>query len=92
MQGSVRKRGNTWAYSFEVAKEDGKRKRVEKTGWKTKKEALEELRKAIIDYENSGVVLNESEMSVTDYFDYWFKEYVVVNCKYNTQVGYKRLY
>lgn len=91
MQGSVRKRGNSWAYSFEVAKEDGKRKRVEKTGWKTKKEALEELRKAIIDYENSGVVLNESEMSVTDYFDYWFKEYVLVNCKYNTQVGYKRL-
>ncbi|WP_297418705.1 site-specific integrase [Clostridium sp.] len=91
MQGSVRKRGNSWAYSFEVAKENGKRKRVEKTGCKTKKEALEELRKAIIDYENSGTVINESDMSVTDYFDYWFKEYVVVNCKPNTRIGYKRL-
>ncbi|NOW07454.1 site-specific integrase [Clostridium beijerinckii] len=91
MQGSVRKRGNSWAYSFEVAKENGKRKRVEKTGCKTKKEALEALRKAIIDYENSGTVINESDMSVADYFDYWFKEYVVVNCKPNTRIGYKRL-
>ena len=91
MQGSVRKRGNYWAYSFEVAKEDGKRKRIERTGGKTKKEALEALRKAILDYENVGSVINESDMSVNDYFDYWFKEYVLVNCKPNTQIGYKRL-
>lgn len=51
MEGSVRKRGNYWAYSFEVAKEDGKRKRIERTGGKTKKEALESLRKAILEYE-----------------------------------------
>jgi len=91
MEGRVRKRGNRWYYSFEVAKENGKRKRVEKTGYKTKKKALEALRKAILEYENAGSVLNESEMSVSDYFDYWFNEYVLVNCKPNTQVGYKRL-
>ncbi len=91
MQGSVRKRGNYWAYSFEVGKENGKRKRIERTGGKTKKEALEALRKAILEYENSGSLITESDISVNDYFDYWFKEYVVINCKYNTQVSYKRL-
>ncbi|NFG24427.1 site-specific integrase [Clostridium botulinum] len=91
MQGSVRKRGNYWAYSFEVGKENGKRKRIERTGGKTKKEALESLRKAILEYENSGSLITESDISVNDYFDYWFKEYVVINCKYNTQVSYKRL-
>jgi integrase len=40
---------------------------------------------------NVGSVINESDISVSDYFDYWFKEYVLVNCKPNTQVGYKRL-
>ena len=91
MEGSVRKRGNYWAYSFEIAKENGKRKRIERTGGKTKKEALEALRKAILEYENAGSVIDESDMSVSDYFDYWFKEYVLINCKPNTQVGYKRL-
>ncbi|MBW6408799.1 site-specific integrase [Clostridium weizhouense] len=91
MQGSVRKRGSYWYYSFEIAKENGKRKRIERTGGKTKKEALEALRKAILEYESSGSVITENDISVSDYFDYWFKEYVVINCKYNTQVAYKRL-
>jgi len=37
MQGSVRKRGPKWYYSFEIGVVDGKRKRVELVGGKTKK-------------------------------------------------------
>lgn len=91
MQGSVRKKGNRWYYSFEVGKEDGNRRKIERAGGSTKKEALEALRKAIIDFENAGTLIEESNISVSDYFDYWFKEYVMLHCKPNTQSGYKRL-
>ncbi|ACD24736.1 site-specific integrase [Clostridium botulinum] len=91
MQGSVRKRGNKWYYYFDVAKSDGKRKKIERAGGNTKKEALEALRKALSEYDNVGTIITESNISVSDYFDYWFNEYVLINCKYSTQVSYKRL-
>lgn len=91
MQGSVRKKNGRWYYSFEVGKEDGKRKRVERAGGSTKKEALEALRKAILEFENVGTVTSESDISISDYFDYWFNEYVMVNCKLNSQRAYKRI-
>ncbi len=91
MQGSVRKKGGKWYYSFEIGKEDGKRKRIERAGGSTKKEALEALRNAIQEFENAGSVLTESNISVSDYFDYWYKEYVVTNCKLNTQRAHEQI-
>lgn len=91
MQGGVRKRGSTWSYYFDLGIVEGKRKRKEKGGFKTKKDAQESLRIAITEYENCGSVIDESNISVADYFDYWYKEYVLINCKYNTQEYYKRI-
>lgn len=68
-----------------------KGRRIERTGGSTKKEALQSLRKAILEYENTGSYLDESNLSVSYYFDYWYKEYVLINCKPNTQSGYRRL-
>lgn len=91
MKGSVRKKGNRWYYSFYTGTVDGKRKRIERSGGDTKKEAETALRNALNEFENCGSVLNESNISVSDYFDYWHKEYALINCKYNTQVNYKRI-
>ncbi len=91
MQGGTRKRGSTWSYYFDLGIVDGKRKRKEKGGFKTKKEAQEALRIALNEYEKCGSVIDESNISVSDYFDYWYKEYVLINCKYNTQEYYKRI-
>lgn len=91
MKGSVRKKGNRWYYSFYTGTVDGKRKRIERAGGDTKKEAETALRNALNEFENCGSVLNESNISVSDYFDYWHKEYALINCKYNTQVNYKRI-
>ncbi|MBN3407966.1 site-specific integrase [Clostridium botulinum] len=91
MKGSVRKKGNRWYYSFYTGTVDGKRKRIERAGGDTKKEAETALRNALNEFENCGSVLNESNISVSDYFDYWHKEYALINCKYNTQVNYKRV-
>lgn len=89
MQGGVRKKGNRWYYYLDLGTVDGKRKKIERSGGATKKEALATLRKALNEFENAGSVLNESNISVADYFDYWYKEYVLINCKYNTQQCYK---
>lgn len=90
MQGSVRKKGNKWYYSFEVASIDGKRKRVERAGGDTKKEALHKLRQALMEYEGTGDYRQDSTMSYADYLDYWLKNYVIVNCKKGTKEVYNR--
>lgn len=88
MKGGVRKRGKKWYYYFDAASIDGKRKKIERVGGLTKKEAQTALRNAINEYENCGVVTHESTISVADYFNFWYDDYVKINCKHNTQVGY----
>jgi integrase len=91
MEGHVRKRGSKWYYSFEASSVDGKRKRIERVGGRTKKEAEAALRIALQEYENAGLHFEPSEISVADYMDYWFKNYVLINCKYNTQYSYEAI-
>jgi len=84
----TRKRGTTWQYSFEAAKIEGKRKSISKGGFKTKSEALKAGNQAMNEYNNSGQSFTPSELSISDYLDYWFDNYCKTNLKYNTQLGY----
>lgn len=88
MELNIRKRGSVWEYRFEIAKVDGKRKQVSKSGFKTKREATEAGTKALGKYNNSGVAINESDVSLADYLDYWLDTYGKMNLKYNTQLNY----
>ena len=88
MTGGVRKRGKTWSYYFDLGKIDGKRKKKEKGGFKTKKEAEAALAAAINEYLTAGQIFEPAEITVHDYLDYWFDTDVKVNLKYNTQVAY----
>lgn len=90
MQGGVRKKGDNWYYYFDLAKVDGKRKKIERKGGATKKEALSALRKAISEYENAGTLTHNSDMSYSDYLDYWMNNYVRIQCKKTTEALYKR--
>ncbi|MBP3604756.1 MAG: site-specific integrase [Lachnospiraceae bacterium] len=83
----VRKRGEKWYYSFEAASIDGKRKRIERVGGKTKKEALEKGIQALSEYNNSGQHFEPASVSVADFLDYYMDNYCKINNKYNTQVG-----
>lgn len=87
----TRKRGSTWQYSFEAAKIDGKRKSIVKGGFRTKADALTAGTKAMNEYNESGQRFTPSELSVSDYLDYWFDNYCKMNLKYNTQLGYIRI-
>lgn len=91
MEGHVRKRGTKWYYGFEASSVDGKRKRIERVGGKTKKEAEAALRIALQEYNNAGLHFEPSEISFSDYLDYWIENYVKLNCKYNTIIGYEML-
>ena len=91
MTGGVRKRGSTWSYYFELGRVSGKRKKKEKGGFKTKKEAEAALAKAISEYNHAGTFFEPSEITVADYLDQWYELYCKPNLKYNTLVGYLRI-
>ena len=91
MKGGTRKRGSSWSYYFDLGKVDGQRKRKEKGGFRTKKEAEQALAKALNEYNNAGTVFEPTEITVADYLNQWFDLYCKTNLKYNTQVGYLRI-
>lgn len=77
-----------WEYRFEAAKINGKRQSISKAGFKTKKEAEIAGTQAMAEYNKAGLRFEPSELSYSDYLDYWFNNYVVTTCKYNTQTNY----
>lgn len=90
MTGTVRKRGSSWSYVFDIGKVNGKRKKIEKGGFKTKKESQVALRTAIDEFETGGEVFNPEEISVSDYLDYWMEHYVKTSLKFTTYDHYTR--
>lgn len=87
---NVRKRGEKWQYQFEAAIVDGKRKQITKSGFRTKKEALEAGTKALAEYNNCGLSFTPSEISFSDYLDFWIKEYAQINLKETTVNNYMK--
>lgn len=87
---NVRKRGNKWEYRFEGAKIDGRRNQISKSGFKTKKEALESGVKALAEYNNSGMHFIPSEISLSDYLDLWLKQYCKLNLLNTTYNNYEK--
>lgn len=86
--GSVRKKGDRWYFSVELPGENGKRKRVERAGGKTKKEALQKMALFEAEVLKKGYK-EETKITFKELFDIWFKEYVELNCSINTQNTYK---
>lgn len=78
-----------WEYRFEAASVNGRRKSVSKSGFATKKEALQAGAKAMSEYNNAGMLFRPSEISLSDYFDLWMKQYCEINLKYKTQQSYQ---
>lgn len=81
---NIRKRGKYYQYQFEVAPIAGKRKQVTKSGFKTKAEAQEEGTKAYNEYITTGLNFKQSDISYSDYLDFWMEKYCKVNLRYST--------
>ena len=84
----TRKRGKTWEWSFEGAKINGQRNPVSKGGYRTKADALAAGTQAKAEYDSAGRIFTPSDLSMSDYLDYWFENYVKTNLAHNTQTDY----
>ncbi|GAA0122210.1 tyrosine-type recombinase/integrase [Clostridium faecium] len=90
MKGSVKKRGSTWSYIFDLGKIDGKRKQKTKGGFKTKKEASEALNEAMYRYKTGFI--EPKKMYFDDYMNNYLENSIKINRKINTYFRYKELY
>lgn len=88
---NIRKRGNVYEYNFDVAKIEGKRKRITKSGFKTKAEALKQGTIAYNEYLNTGRKFVSNEMSYSDFLDYWLDNHCKINLKYHTIEAYSNI-
>lgn len=88
---SVIKRNNSWQYRFDIAKLDGKRKQVSKSGYRTKKEAESAGIQALSEYHQTNRIVSTPKISFADYLDEWFKAYCVLNTRFNTQLHHSRI-
>lgn len=87
----VTKRGRFYQYQLEIAKVNGKRKYITKSGFRTKQEAEKEGTIVYSDYYNRGKYRKETDMSYSDFLDYWIDNYAKVNLKYATISGYSNI-
>lgn len=85
------KKKPSWQYRFELARVDGKRKYASKSGFRTKEEAEKAGNLALAEYLKAGKHFQPSEMSVSDYLDYWINNYCIVNLADNTVTAYKNI-
>ena len=88
---NIKKRGKVYQYQFEIAPVAGKRKYINKSGFRTKEEAIEAGNLALHEYLNAGVPFEECRISYSDYLDYWINNYCKVNLRYNTIKTYEAI-
>ena len=88
---TIQKRGKYYQYKFEIASVDGKRKFLNKSGFKTKSEAEREGILAYNEYLNTGRSVKSNEMSYSDFLDYWLDNHCKINLKYHTIEAYSNI-
>lgn len=79
-----------WEYRFTYSEENGKRKQITKSGFKTKKEAELAGNKAYTEYMECGRTFEPSRMTFAQCIDDWYENYVKVNCNKRTQMNYMK--
>lgn len=84
------KSGIVWQYRFETGSVDGKRQWESKSGFATKREAMEAGKRAQQLYDHTGRVLKQTEMTYSDLLDHWMEHEVSQTCKPNTAENYRK--
>ena len=87
MEGSLRKRGSKWYYSYESIDSSGNKKRIERVGGKTKKEAQQKLNEAL--YKRDCGYIEVDNTLLKDYLNSWLLQYIKPNRKENTFFRYQ---
>lgn len=85
-----KKKKPNWEYRFYVAPVDGKSKRVEKSGYERKQDAVEAATIAYAEYMSSGEVSKPSMLSYADVLDKWMEDYCAIECNDVTRLNYEK--
>ena len=85
---TYRKRSNGWEYRFDAGKVDGKRQQVSKGGFRTKAEAVKAGAERFREYNRGGVIINDTDISVAEYLDYWLFNICAIESKVATVNNY----
>lgn len=89
MEGSVRKKGNSWYYRIDLGIVSGQRKQIERYAGKTKGAADKVLRKVMQQLDQTGIYYEPSEMSYADFLDKWLEKDVKDANSISTYETYK---
>ena len=92
MQGSIRKKGATWSYRVEFGAAGGKRNQIERSGYKTKKEAAKALNDVLYLYNNTGDYVENKKITFTEVYTEFIENEAPATRAYATIVRYKSLY
>lgn len=83
-----RQKGDVWYYTIEIERVGGKRKKVERAGGYSQKEAKAAYRKAIAELEIRGKY-EETKMTYDELLADWKENDVDINSSENTQITYE---
>lgn len=89
MRGSVGKEGSSWYYRVYLGEDPltHKKKYKRKRGFLKRKDAETALAQAILEIENGTIVENDN-LTIKEYLDYFNNQYIKKNCKPTTQKRY----
>ena len=86
----VRKRGNTYSYSFDIQKSP--RRMKEKGGFPTKEAAYEAGMTAFVDWKHGNIGITSERVTLNDFFRSWFANVVKKTLRPSTIRTYKQHY
>ena len=92
MKGSVRLKGKTWSYRIDLGREDGKRKQIEKSGYKTEKAALKAMNDVIHHYNETGEYLENQKVTFQENYEDFMAVEAPATRAYATIKKYESLY
>lgn len=81
-----KKKKPNYQWRFEVVV-NGKKKSFSRSGFRTKAEAEAAGTKALADY-NGGSYRKETEITLSEFLNLWFDQYVLINLRNKTQICY----
>ena len=83
----IRKRGNTYSYSFDISKNP--RRMKEKGGFATEDEAFDAGVKAYTDWKSGNIGITSEKVKLRDYLAAWLENVVRPNVKRTTYASYR---
>ena len=86
----VRKRGNTYSYSFDIQKSP--RRMKEKGGFPTKEAAYEAGMTAFVDWKHGNIGITSERVTLNDFFRSWFANVVKKTLRPSTIRTYEQHY